>query len=134
MEEVVVSFETAKLLKEKGFIDTIGVINGKHYYNYKGELDGDQTDYIRARLHKQDLIPFQNYAAPTLSLAQKWIREDHNTHIEIEAACDCELMILMPYVYQFYIYIDGDGYFDGLFYNTYEICLEAAINESLKRI
>lgn len=82
MEETLVSFETAKLLKEKGFNDTIGLISGKHYYNYKGELDGDCLDQIKYRMLPYSEI-YDSISAPTLSLAQKWLREVYDCYIVI---------------------------------------------------
>ena len=43
MEDTIVSFEVAKLAKDKGFTDVVGVFRGKHYYNYKGGLDAKKA-------------------------------------------------------------------------------------------
>lgn len=126
MEDTIVSFEIAKLLKEKGYTSIVGIINGKHYYNYKGELDGDQTDYLKARIRKEDLTPFRNYSAPTLSLAQKWLREVHNIHIQI-----IFLSLNNRYVFEIYKYGE-DNIESVLEYSTYELALEQGILESLK--
>ena len=64
-----VSFETAKLLKELGF-DSRECLNSPYYaYNGEGEFSGPAWD--------------TEYVAPTLQMARKWLREKHNTHIEI---------------------------------------------------
>jgi hypothetical protein len=69
-----ISFEIAKLLKEKGFDeDTICVYIGR-YLLIKGEgTISNATD--------MPIIP-----APTLQMAMKWLREVHNIHITID--CD----------------------------------------------
>lgn len=77
-----VSFETAKLLKEKGFDE----LCDKKYY---GD-DGSGPSYIRERWEDGgDVSPMSNsnlddgskYAdisTPTLQMAMKWLREVHN--------------------------------------------------------
>lgn len=65
-----VSFNTAKLLKEKGFDEYCG------YYSSDGEYWG----YCTYNHNGKDYI-----SAPTLQMAMKWLREVHNMHIEIEA-------------------------------------------------
>ena len=65
IEEDYVSFETAKLLKEKGFIGDV-----QKWYVISAPEEGvvtigfgDKTDYVQA---------------PTLQMAMKWLREEHN--------------------------------------------------------
>ena len=70
-----VNFETAKLLKEKGYCNVSTV-----FYKENGEL-------IRYN------VPLNNngisdtlgvfYEAPTLQMAMKWLREKHNLHVEV---------------------------------------------------
>ena len=43
MEDTIASFEVAKLAKDKGFTDVVGVFRGKHYYNYEGGLDAKKA-------------------------------------------------------------------------------------------
>lgn len=69
-----VSFETAKLLKEKGFDERCN-----HYYKNEKYL----VDLGYTNIHSyanSDLI--EEFAAPTLQMAMKWIRIEHNIHIE----------------------------------------------------
>jgi len=47
MTDEIVRFETAKILKEKGFKDSISCIGGKNYYNSVGELNGDSKDELK---------------------------------------------------------------------------------------
>lgn len=66
-----VSFETAKLLKEKGF-------NEDSWFHYDNDGDIVTRGY---RLNRPDDIP-----AWTHQMAMKWLREVHNIDIVIDAA------------------------------------------------
>ena len=67
-----VSFETAKLLKEKGF-DEICYLG----YNKNGEYFPTSN-----RTNSQIIQPdFCFICCPTLQMAMKWLREVHNIHI-----------------------------------------------------
>ena len=66
-----VNFETAKLLKEKGFDG----VTEKYYLKYKGE-------YILVSRGTAE-HPDSSIDVPTLQMAMKWLREIHNIHIEI---------------------------------------------------
>jgi hypothetical protein len=63
-----VSFEVAKLLKEKGFDETINC-----FYNINGNFI-DNTAYTKN-------LYTNYYAAPTLQMAMKWLRETHNISV-----------------------------------------------------
>ena len=65
-----VSFETAKLLKEKGFDENVHA-----WYNI---FDGVNLDY------KLNEAPHLNIPAPTHQMAIKWLREVHNIFIQIK--------------------------------------------------
>ena len=66
-----VSFEIAKLLKEKGFNEPCL----KQYYN-NGELSNVS---IEAKYNTID----NQVSAPTLQMVMKWLRKVHNIHIEL---------------------------------------------------
>lgn len=66
-----VSFETAKLLKEKGFDEDIDLWydeNGDTFFKYHYAISRDW----RVRQNQQV------YQHPTLQMAMKWLREIHN--------------------------------------------------------
>ena len=65
-----VSFETAKLLKEKGFTETCLM-----RYNEVGDL---VEEAYKFNWNFQTI----DYSAPTLQMAMKWLRIEHNIHIE----------------------------------------------------
>ena len=68
IQEDYVSFEVAKLLKEKGFDQ-----NCATYY-----LDGQVWRHYHGEVIPKDK---QIYAAPTQAMAMKWLREVHNIGI-----------------------------------------------------
>lgn len=71
-----VSFETAKLLKEKGFDEECAYFYSDCDYGVPGlEYDSSIT-CINSWLDDEE------YAAPTLQMAMKWLREIHNLVIE----------------------------------------------------
>ena len=95
MEDTRISFETAKLAKEKGF-------NERVHYFYKVKSENDIELY---GCTKKQLVGFKGYtpiyhkvrdyhtnkeklnaklyrcSAPTQSLLAKWLREEHNIHL-----------------------------------------------------
>ena len=70
-----VSFETAKLLKEKGFDEEC-----KKYYNLKLLSN---LYYGCGTVRNRDLKDEDDCIAPTLQMAMKWLREMHHLHITV---------------------------------------------------
>lgn len=76
-----VSYETAKLLKEKGFdvplywyYDRDGILHNITYYC---------GSHIEANFNHQNIKDEEMTSAPTQSIALKWLREVHNIYIDI---------------------------------------------------
>lgn len=67
-----VSYDTAKLLKEKGF-------DGFCMCFYRKDDNNLHNVFLQATLADGDDI----YSAPTYQTAMKWLREKHNIHIGI---------------------------------------------------
>ena len=111
-----VSFETAKLLKEKGFN-----WNTDKQYN----LDKIVSEY---NITDRSRYPERYLDAPTLQMAMKWLREVHNVFISIQQHID------MSYVW--YSYKDGapKGCDRKSHNNTYEEACEAAIKYCLENL
>lgn len=120
MTEELVTLETAVLLKDKGFNDYC-------------ENVIDINNILRKALYRiNDDLPKQCFSRPTQSIAQKWLRETKNLHIEIS------------YMYENYWTYDiltiprhdliGLSDSPIIRYNTYEKALEAGIQEALKLI
>ena len=75
ISEDYVSFETAKLLKEKGFDENCAAL-----YNLRnGEFREKQTSYVFNNSQWDSFI-----TAPTLQMVMKWLREVHNLFIVID--------------------------------------------------
>lgn len=68
-----VSFETAKLLKKKGFDERL--CNTCYKYNGK---------FCNNRKSMSGVDTMISYQAPTLQMAMKWLREVHDIAIETE--------------------------------------------------
>ena len=125
MEDTRVTFETAKLAKEKGFPQEPNKLKIP-YYNYKGEFKGDVKDWLRKYLRKEDTSDVESVSAPTQSLLAKWLREEHNIHliayknINIDGYDWC--------------YITTDGITNINSYKTYEEAYEIGLQEALKYI
>ena len=123
-----VSFETAKLLKEKGF-------NGEcEYFYVNGELVRAQGTPGGPYNWNAGETPFNECSAPTLQMAMKWLREVHNYHI-----CICLDSYVEPYDNLYYILIRRrkDKYenispCEQVYYDTYEEAAEAAIKYCLE--
>lgn len=77
MQEELISFETAKLAKEKKFNEPCQLLYQSSTYNLKGGKEGD----IFANNIPSTQIPNTWYLAPTQSLLQRWLREIHNIHL-----------------------------------------------------
>lgn len=75
MEEQLITFETAKLAKDKGFD---WIISDDKFYDYSGELDFTFQGY------DEGVTENGRTPAPTQSLLQKWLREEHEIYIEVE--------------------------------------------------
>ena len=121
-----VSFEVAKLLKEKGFD-----WNTDKQFN-SDKIVGDYNITDRSR------YPERYLDAPTLQMAMKWLREEHHYYIQVmldswvrggrlgyyvviqKTDSDFEMML-------------GDA-LDEFFYQTYEEACEAAIKYCLENL
>ena len=125
MEDTRITFETAKLAKEKGFPQEPNRLKIP-YYNYKGEFKGDVKDWLRKYLRKEDTSDVESVSAPTQSLLAKWLREEHNIHliayknINIDGYDWC--------------YITTDGITNINSYKTYEEAYEIGLQEALNLI
>jgi hypothetical protein len=136
MEEELVSFETAKLAKEKGF--NIPVI--KHYTpkGYCNESEGYQTERLEESNWNDGMGSYPTLSkdvccsAPTQSLLQKWLREVYNTHLMVEPFYNEQKVL----VYGFDLIterIEEETIVEKGF-KTYEEALEVGLQEALKLI
>lgn len=124
IEEAFVSFDNAKLLKEKGFNEICSA-----FYNYKGQLmnvSGFNCQPLSNSNTKADVC-----MAPTHQLVLRWLREIYHLHIyafysEIKTSSS-------NWCYEVER-IDGNWTFSKRHGKTYEECIEEAINYTIKNL
>jgi hypothetical protein len=76
MKEQIITFETAKLAKEKGFCIKYNCCQLFFTDNKNGMYENEPK-----------IVPFEHHTwilAPTQSLLQRWLREEHNIVVLIE--------------------------------------------------
>lgn len=138
MKEDYVSFETARLLKEKGFNETcyacyeyfsssVTMYSGWSF-EYKGEVVHNSNNVIKC---------------PTHQMAMKWLREIHHLHINVGFGNDYKGEFLyMGDIYdltndaihaKYKPIIEADDYLSDN-PKTYEEAVEAAIKYSLENL
>lgn len=125
MIEELVTLETAKMLKEKGFNKFCSFAYIDEYCNLMS------VHTTNSLMDKMGL----GYSAPNQSFAQKWLRETKNLHI-------CIIKDASGYSYDICKEDNGTHIAEGVFkgpndggqWDTYEEALEAGIFEALKLI
>lgn len=142
MEDEIVSFETAMLLKKKGFNEPCS-----YYYEddelYKlGYYHGDGIGFVRnnSPIDGRFLCEKMQCTAPTQSLAQKWLRETH--HITFNAnphSNDGKIIYVVTMkVISSNKYIDFNVMVDtsnkATMFDTYEDAVESGLMHCLKSI
>ena len=132
MKENTVTFQVAKLAKEKGFPQEPNR-RKVPYYNYKGEFNGDVTDFLRKYLREEDTSDVESVSAPTQSLLAKWLREEHNLHITINVGLPHNRFI-MYYSNVIKFGKHHKSKFKSEFYKTYEEAYKIGLQEALKLI
>lgn len=124
IEEAYVSFEVAKLLKEKGFDAECRAA----YTNYGKLFTTQIQQYITNALCSKGTL--WDCTAPTLQMAMKWLREVHNLYIDIRININDSL-------YSFRIYsvgISGARAFTEYRIKSYEAACEEAIKYCIENI
>jgi len=142
MEDEIVSFETAMLLKEKGFNEPCS-----YYYEdddlYKlGYYHGDGTGFVRnnSPIDGRFLCEKMQCTAPTQSLAQKWLRETRNITFNANPhSNDGKIIYVVTIkVISSNKYIDFNVMMDtsnkATMFDTYEDAIEAGLKYCLKSI
>lgn len=126
LTEDYVSFETAKLLKEKGFDEYCGTA----YTTTEGyPIRVMGSTYS---LEKNSDYDEFHYSMPSQSLALKWLREVHNIFIEINVSIDLN----GDYHYAYSILDKECKYIKRFigYYSSHESCVEAALLYVLKNL
>ena len=121
MQEQLVSFETAKLARDRGFTEYV-----ENEYDSNGRLRFDHSTnayYVVKRANDSISIA----SAPTQSLLQRWLREVHKIHVESRVSN------VSGYFFRIKEYPANKIHLDSR-YKTYELALEAGLLAALKLI
>jgi hypothetical protein len=125
MKDQLITLETAKLAKEKGFDTPTPWYYHPRYGLHTAfwEEDGDDNSN-----HNSDEWADGYYSAPTQSTLQKWLREKHHLHVfSIREEDD--------WIFKYCEFSQGNKTREGrVQYATYEQALEAGLLEALRLI
>jgi len=126
MEEQLISFETATLAEEKGFI----LSHPLYLYDKNGKILDLKKSFDLAR--NTYLLKYDITLAPTQSLLQKWLREVHNIHvIPIPYNISSKEIVYRNRIVYFKDNMEQNKYI-GL--GIFEQSLEVGLQEALKLI
>lgn len=121
-----VTYEVAKLAKEKGFnVQTFD------WYDYTGNY---HKGFVPHELH--ECPRYKEYYAPTQSLLQRWLREEKGIIVEVFMDDDSN----MPLTYNIHQYKDFNWecvcHHHGNYYavTDWGLCLEDALKYALERL
>lgn len=147
MEDTIISLETAKLAKEKGFKSNTQanywILAKDHSENYKNKLPIDWNKVFLAK-NSQELENFTYIdekhehnvyhvlSIPTQSLLQKWLREIHNIHILVDFDYSKKCFNYHIWWLKTSTYWDDQWWYINS--KTYEEGLEIGLQEGLKLI
>jgi hypothetical protein len=134
MEDQLITFDTAKLAKEKGFDWQTNMV-------YKQELLYTRDNIIKNSAFKNSKV--YRATAPTQSLLQKWLREIHG--IDVNPICNYHYKKGRQY-HLGIVFINNENEVDTIIiketdksldtinrhYNTFEEALEEGLQEGLK--
>lgn len=135
LTEDYVSFEIARLLKEKGFDGECRAF----WKDWNGEIRlcscnrAHMFDYCHnSMLERYNDAEETNIAAPTLQMAMKWLREEHNKSIEVRS--QGLKATGLGWVTEIYNLRNQDKEYDNVFTQSYEEACEAAIKYCLENL
>ena len=126
IKEAYVSFETAKLLKEKGFDENTLMV----YMSYGDLCKCNRYDSIRNSNYNDITKNYFECTAPTLQMAMRWLREVHNIDICVFPYQDDYI----SYSYKVKIYKNKEIYLTITDSKTYEDAVEEAIKYCLENL
>lgn len=142
MEDEIVSFETAMLLKEKGFNEPCSYFYEDNELYKLAYYHGDGTGFVRnnSPINDRLLCEEMQCTAPTQSLAQKWLREDRNITFNANPhSNDGKIVYVVTIkVISNNKYIDFNVMMDtsnkAIMFDTYEDAIESNLKYCLKSI
>jgi hypothetical protein len=133
MEEQLITFDTAKIAKEKGF--DLEFCNVGWHGDF-GDLKGDSYPFLGTYSFYKSIYcnnkDEHQIQRPTQSLLQKWLREVHNIHLLLEPYYDEQKVL----VYGFDLITERteEETIVEKGFKTYEDALEVGLQESLKLV
>lgn len=147
MKEVIISFEVAKLAKEKGFNAPTLFFYFKNFQagldyiliNQFGETQFGKIENVDN--HNKEGYYINRYSAPSQSLLQKWLREEYGLFVLVTDVVKSNLperkeklnwYCEIYNVDDFNIRIKNDK--NAFYFDTYEAALEAGLSQALKLI
>ena len=120
--EQLVNFETSKLAKEVGFDWTC-------HSMYRNQNNPQLEEYNEMKVFLySDYVP-----APTQSLLQKWLRDEYGIHIDFATTTNSKWDFNLCNLREG---VGHAGFFSNSLINfdTYELALEAGLQEALKLV
>jgi hypothetical protein len=133
MTDRLISFETAKLAKEKGFVN-----GSMQDYRPESGLTGIVAPDGVPHLHKNNNMQRFVYEAPTQSLLQKWLREVHSLHVAPDLYAHSDGFLRWQPVCRRTNNTINNCFLNLIiikkFKDTYEEALEVGLQEALKLI
>jgi hypothetical protein len=130
MTEELITFETAKLAKEKGFDELTKTL----YIT-----DKDTTRLAKANNSKRtnsnyiELEDYKVYSAPTQSLLQKWLREKYGVHVTPFLKSSGYEILFME-MSEGYPFTTKPTAYEGQSFETYEEALELGLRDRLEHL
>lgn len=124
--ETIITFKTAKLAKEKKFnVECFNYYQDSHRAGVKS-INSPITNSLIDELHEEDKYCVIFYTAPSQSVLQKWLREEHNIDVLINKT--------ISGVYYYVIWKGSEKLKPvGRFYK-YEDCFDNGLFEALSLI
>ncbi len=129
MTEELVTLETAKLLKEKGFKEDVSV-----FYELVCEEGSYEYELFESYDAQNYNASVYSFSAPTQYIAQKWLREIKKLHITIYNSASGYTYDISKADMGTVLYCFPEGPNDAGNWDTYEEALEAGLVECLKLI
>ena len=114
-EEDYISFDTAKMLKNKGFDEFCR-------YTYM-----ENENSVGITVSTNSKLPKEVYSMPTLWEAQKYLRETHKIHIVVD-------FNKSGWYYRLYDMVENELIEESyLRYKSFELALEAGIHDTIQK-
>ena len=130
MRDDVILFETAKLARDKGFKIPC---DGRYYWDHKWQLS--LMGAVKCTNNSDLKDRYASYCAPTQSLIQKWLRDEHRIYVTVSSIEDGETILFDYSIKQkAQIFVFSEIQLKLQEFKTYEEALETGIIKALNLI